>query len=72
MFFIYLLFIYLGRNYFDVNKILCMVKYLFDKLNKNRLKIIHISENMCIRNSHNLSFELLLEMTKRSNSYQQI
>ena len=43
-----------------------------DKLNKNRIKILTISENMFRINSKNLSFEFLLEMTKRSNSFQQI
>ncbi len=43
-----------------------------DKLNKNRLKILEISESMFRRNSQDLSFELLLEMSKRSNSFQQI
>ena len=43
-----------------------------DKLNKSRLKIIKISESMFKRNSKDLSFEFLLEMTKRSNSFQQI
>ena len=43
-----------------------------DKLNKNRLNILSISENMFKRNSEDLSFEFLLEMTKRSNSFQQI
>ena len=43
-----------------------------DKLNKNRLKILTISESKRRKNSHNLSFEFLLEMTKRSNSFQQI
>jgi len=43
-----------------------------DKLNKNRLKILKIAENMLIRNSNDLSFEFLLEITKRSNSFQQI
>ena len=43
-----------------------------DKLNKNRLKILSISEGMFKRNSHNLSFEFLLELTKRSNSFQKI
>ena len=42
------------------------------KLNKNRLKILTISEGMVNNNSHDLSFEFLLEMTKRSNSLQQI
>ena len=48
------------------------LKQELDKLNKNRLKILTISENMFIRNSHDLSIEFLLEITKRSNSFQQI
>ena len=43
-----------------------------DKLNKNRLKILKISEGMFRGNSHDLSFEFLLEMSKRSNLFQQI
>ena len=43
-----------------------------DKLNKNRLKILKISESMFKTNSQDLSFEFLLEITKRSNSFQQI
>ena len=43
-----------------------------DKLNKNRLKILTISEKMFRINSQDLSFEFLLELTKRSNSFQQI
>ena len=43
-----------------------------DKLNKNRLKILNIAESMIKRNCNELSFEFLLEITKRSNSYQQI
>ncbi len=43
-----------------------------NKLNKNRLKILNISENMFQRNCKELSFEFLLEITKRSNSLQQI
>ena len=42
------------------------------KLNKNRLNILNISEGMIRKNSQDLSFEFLLEITKRSNSYQQI
>ena len=42
------------------------------KLNKNRLKILNISESMFRINSQDLSFEFLLEMTKRSSSFQQI
>ena len=43
-----------------------------EKLNKNRLKILTIAECLFKRNSENLSFEFLLEMTRRSNSFQQI
>jgi len=43
-----------------------------EKLNKNRLKILKISENMFKKNSNDLSFEFLLEITKRSNLIQQI
>ena len=42
------------------------------KLNKKRLKIKNIAESMFKRNCNELSFELLLEITKRSNSFQQI
>ena len=57
----------------------CQNKILFrrlvlelDKLNKNRLKILNIAENMIRINSQDLSFEFLLEITKRSSSFQQI
>ena len=57
----------------------CQNKILFrrlvlelDKLNKNRLKILNIAENMIRNNSQDLSFEFLLEITKRSSSFQQI
>ncbi len=43
-----------------------------EKLNQNRLKILTISESMFKNNSQDLSFEFLLEITKRSNSFQQI
>ena len=43
-----------------------------EKLKKNRLKILNISENLFSKNSKDLSFEFLLEITKRSNSFQQI
>ena len=43
-----------------------------DKLNKSRLKILTISESMLKRNSNELSFEFLLEITKRSKYIQQI
>ena len=42
------------------------------KLNTNRLKILKISKKMFNRNSQDLSIEFLLEITKRSNSYQSI
>ena len=42
-----------------------------NKLNKTRLKIKKISKNLFILNN-NLASELLIEMTKRSNSLQQI
>ena len=43
-----------------------------NKLNKNRLKILNISENMFRNNCNELSFEFLFEITKRSNSLQEI
>ena len=43
-----------------------------EKLNKNRSKILKISENMFKQNSQDLSFEFLLEITKRYNYFQQI
>ena len=55
------------------NKILSSrLKLELNKLNQNRLKILNISENMLKSNSKGLSFEFLLEITKRSNSLQQI
>ena len=42
------------------------------KLNKNRLNILNIAKSMLKMNSQDLSFEFLLEITKRSNSLQQI
>ena len=55
------------------NKILSKRLILeLEKLNKNRLKILKISENMFKKNSKDLSFEFLLEITKRSNLIQQI
>ena len=48
------------------------LKIELDKLNKNRLKILSISESMFKTNSQDLSLEFLLEITKRSNSVQQI
>ena len=43
-----------------------------ERLNKNRLKILNISESMFKINSQDLSFEFLLEITKRSSSYQKL
>ena len=55
------------------NKILSRRLILeLEKLNKNRLKILKISENMFKKNSNDLSYEFLLEITKRSNLIQQI
>ena len=48
------------------------LKIELDKLNKNRLKILSISETMFKTNSQDLSLEFLLEITKRLNSFQQI
>ena len=48
------------------------LKIELNKLNKNRLKILSISESMFKTNSQDLSIEFLLEITKRSNSFQQI
>ena len=48
------------------------LKIELDKLNKNRLKILSISESMFKTNSKDLSLEFLLEITKRSNSFLQI
>ena len=42
------------------------------KLNKNRLKILKVSETMFNKNCKELSFEFLFEITKRSNSLLQI
>ena len=55
------------------NKILSTrLRLELNKLNKNRLKILKISENMFKDNCNELSFEFLFEITKRSNSLQQI
>ena len=55
------------------NKILTTrLKLELKRLNQNRLKILNISENMIKSNSKELSFEFLLEITKRSSSLQQI
>ena len=55
------------------NKILSTrLRLELDKLNNNRLKILNISKTLYKNNSNELSFEFLLELTKRSNSFQQI
>ncbi len=41
-------------------------------LNKNRVKILNLSESLSKSRCDNLSFELLSEITKRSNHLQQI
>ena len=48
------------------------LKIELEKLNKNRLRIITITETMVKNNSKDLSLEFLLEIIKRSNSFQQI
>ena len=55
------------------NKILSTrLRSELNKLNIKRLKILNISENILKRNCNELSFEFLLEIIKRSNSFQQI
>ena len=55
------------------NKILSTrLRTELNKLNLHRLKILNISECMIKNNCNELSFEFLLEITKRSNYYQQI
>ncbi len=55
------------------NKILSnRLKIELKKLNRSRLKILTISEIMIMKNCNDLSFEFLLEITKRSNSFLQI
>ena len=55
------------------NKILSIrLKSELNKLNQNRLKIIRITENILNNKPNELSFEFLLELTKRSKSFQQI
>tara|TARA_B100000700_G_C15017929_1_gene844279 strand:+ start:938 stop:1219 length:282 start_codon:yes stop_codon:yes gene_type:complete len=48
------------------------LKSELNKLNQNRLKILNISENILKRNCSELSNQFLMEITKRSNSLQQI
>ena len=52
-------------------KLLKRLRLEQEKLNENRLKILRISENM-FKNSEELSFEFLLEITKRSSSIQKM
>ena len=55
------------------NKILSTrLRTELNKLRNNRLKILNFSEGMFKRNCNDLSFEFLLEITKRSNSFLQI
>ena len=55
------------------NKILSKRLILeLEKLNKKRIKILNISENLFKKNSNDLSLEFLLEITKRSSLFQQI
>ncbi len=55
------------------NKILLKRLILeLEKLKKSRIRILKISESMIKKNTKNLSFQFLLELTKRSNSFQQI
>ena len=48
------------------------LKLELNKLNNNKLKILNISERMFKKNCNELSIEFLFEITKRSNSFQQI
>ncbi len=48
------------------------LKLELKKLNQNRLRIIDITENIMKINCNELSFEFLSEITKRSNTFQQI
>ena len=55
------------------NKILSTrLKSELNKLNKNRMRILNISENIFKRETNALSLEFLLELIKRSNSYLKI
>ena len=55
------------------NKILSTrLKSELNKLNNKRLKIFYLTESLVKRNCNELSFEFLLEVTKRSNFLQQI
>ncbi len=55
------------------NKILSKrLRSELNKLNRNRLKILNISESMFKKNTNKLSFEFLLEISKRSSSFHKI
>ena len=55
------------------NKILInRLKSELTNLNDKRVKILNLSESMFNSKCDNLSFEFLLEITKRSNNFQQI
>ncbi len=55
------------------NKILLnRLKSELINLNKSRIKILNMSESMFKSRCDNLSFEFLLEITRRSNHFQQI
>ena len=55
------------------NKILSKRLILeLEKLNKKRIKILNISEDLFKKNSNDLSLKFLLEITRRSNLFQQI
>ena len=43
-----------------------------DKLNKKRINIKNISEDLLKNNSKDLSHQFLFEITKRSHTYQQL
>ena len=43
-----------------------------NNLNKNKLKILNLAESMLKSQGGNLSFEFFIEITKRSNHFQQI
>ncbi len=58
---------------FCQNKLLSnRLKIELEKLNFKKAQIVDISENLFIRNCNDLSLEFLLEISRRSNSFQQI
>ena len=48
------------------------LKIELNKLDKNRLKILNVSENILKMNCNELTFEFLIELIKRSNYLQKI